>query len=186
MIQDTIIENMVDVIHRPIWLFYWQITHKIDNSAQTLKLLAKEQNVTAGRISEFLDIKPSSVTQIVKKLEAAKKVKRVKSDDDARVTFVVLTDEGKNALENIGDSENSEMRLREEVFKGFTEEDFKKLNEYLTRLEVNISTKEFEDKLYEMFASDKRWQRFRRMMKNRHQTFGGHFKHGNGGPFGHM
>ncbi|MGX7738460.1 MarR family winged helix-turn-helix transcriptional regulator [Enterococcus faecalis] len=61
-------------------------------------MLASEENVTAGRIAEYLDIKPSSVTQIIKKLESVKAVKRVKNESDARVTFVVLTDKGRESL----------------------------------------------------------------------------------------
>lgn len=182
MIHHTIIENMVDVIHRPIWMFYWQIAKKTDNSSETLKLLAKEENVTAGRISEFLDIKPSSVTQIIKKLEAEGKVERVKSEEDARVTFVVLKDEGKESLK---DSIDIEARLRDEIFKGFSEDDLKKFNEYLTRLEGNISTEEFEEKLYELFASDKQWQRFRKMLESRHQAFNEHHGLGEHNSFDH-
>ena len=85
-----------------------------------MKLLAKEENVTAGRISEFLDIKPSSVTQIIKKLEQAGTVVREKSPSDSRVTIIKITDKGTESLkthESIGGT------LKDVLFKDFSDDE---------------------------------------------------------------
>ena len=71
MNKDEILDNLMKVSHEPFLVFANRVEEKTDNALETLKLLAKETNVTPGRISEYLDIKPSSVTQIIKKLEKA-------------------------------------------------------------------------------------------------------------------
>lgn len=123
-------------------------------------MLASEENVTAGRIAEYLDIKPSSVTQIIKKLESVKAVKRVKNESDARVTFVVLTDKGRESLSTQGNISNG---FNEEMFKGFSEEELESLNNYLERIEKNISSEEFLDKIETIFGDDKNWEHFRKI-----------------------
>ena len=88
MNKDEILDNLMKVSHEPFLVFANRVEEKTDNALETLKLLAKETNVTPGRISEYLDIKPSSVTQIIKKLEKAGTVLREKSPKDSRVTEI--------------------------------------------------------------------------------------------------
>nr|WP_241645800.1 MarR family transcriptional regulator [Pediococcus acidilactici] len=105
MHKDEILDNLMKITHQPFLVFANRVEEKTDNTFETLKLLAKEENVTAGRISEFLDIKPSSVTQIIKKLERAGTVVREKSPSDSRVTIIKITDKGTESLkthESIG------------------------------------------------------------------------------------
>ncbi len=117
---------------------------KTDNAFETLRLLANEEKVTAGRIAEYLDIKPSSVTQIIKKLEDVGTAERVKSEEDARVTYVLITDKGRESLKDRGDiSENLKVKL----FKGFEEYELEKLDDYLIRMLENISSEDFQKKL---------------------------------------
>ena len=139
-------------MQQPYLIFASSIEEKPDNTFETLKLLASEENVTTGRIAEYLDIKPSSVTQIIKKLESVKAVKRVKNESDARVTFVVLTDKGRESLSTQGNISNG---FNEEMFKGFSEEELESLNNYLERIEKNISSEEFLDKIETIFGDDK-------------------------------
>jgi DNA-binding MarR family transcriptional regulator len=160
MNKDNILNKLMEISHQPFLIFANQVERKTDNAYETLLLLSKEDGVTAGRISEFLDIKPSSVTQIIKKLELAGTVERVKSEDDARVTFVRLTETGHRSIKDRGDISSS---LREELFKGFADDELEKLEEYLSRIADNISNDEFKSKLNTIFGDDRRWHHFSQM-----------------------
>ncbi|MEG0732941.1 MAG: MarR family transcriptional regulator [Vagococcus sp.] len=160
MYENNILKLIAEIAHHPFLIFADRVEEKTDNAVETLKLLSIEGDTTAGRISEYLDIKPSSVTQIIKKLEKSETVERIKSSEDARVTLVRLTDKGR---ENLAHREGTGASLRKEMFKGFSQEELQEFSDYLTRLEETILDDEFSKKLNQVFSDDKRWQQFDEM-----------------------
>ncbi|MGC4019541.1 MAG: winged helix DNA-binding protein [Muricomes sp.] len=160
MNKNQILEKLTEIAHQPFFIFVNEVEEKVDNTLETLKLLAREEDVTAGRISEVLDIKPSSVTQIIKKLEEAGTAVREKSENDSRVTFVRITDKGRESL-----AQHSALgaTLKDVLFKEFSDEELEQLNDYLGRMVENISGKEFQEKLKQVFSNDKHWERFSKM-----------------------
>ncbi|WP_444964915.1 MarR family winged helix-turn-helix transcriptional regulator [Pediococcus pentosaceus] len=160
MNKDEILDNLMKVSHEPFLVFANRIEEKTDNALETLKLLAKETNVTPGRISEYLDIKPSSVTQIIKKLEKAGTVLREKSPKDSRVTVVKITDKGRGSLKTHGSIGNT---LKDVLFKDFSDSELEYLDQYLERMVNNIGSDEFSEKLNEVFDNDQRWAQFGKM-----------------------
>lgn len=161
MLETTIINKLEEIAHQPFLLFLNQINEKTDNSYETLKLLTEEGDVTAGRISEYLDIKPSSVSQIIKKLENTGAVKRVKSPKDARVTYVTLTPIGEAAVRDR--SFNSE--IKKEMFNAFSEEELVNLDADLTKLLSTVTSDSFNEQLNTIFSDDKKWEQFRNMFE---------------------
>ncbi|MEE6729582.1 MarR family transcriptional regulator [Pediococcus pentosaceus] len=155
-----ILDNLMKVSHEPFLVFTNRVEEKTDNALETLKLLAKETNVTPGRISEYLDIKPSSVTQIIKKLEKAGTVLREKSPKDSRVTVVRITDKGRESLKTHGSIGNT---LKDVLFKDFSDSELEYLDQYLKRMVDNIGSDEFSEKLNEVFDNDQRWAQFGKM-----------------------
>ncbi|AHA05699.1 MarR family winged helix-turn-helix transcriptional regulator [Pediococcus pentosaceus] len=160
MNKDEILDNLMKVSHEPFLVFANRVEEKTDNALETLKLLAKETNVTPGRISEYLDIKPSSVTQIIKKLEKAGTVLREKSPKDSRVTVVKITDKGRESLKTHGSIGNT---LKDVLFKDFSDSELEYLDQYLKRMADNIGSDEFSEKLNEVFDNDQRWAQFGKM-----------------------
>lgn len=160
MNKDEILDNIMKVSHEPFLVFANRVEEKTDNALETLKLLAKETNVTPGRISEYLDIKPSSVTQIIKKLEKAGTVLREKSPKDSRVTVVKITDKGRESLKTHGSIGNT---LKDVLFKDFSDSELEYLDQYLERMVNNIGSDEFSEKLNEVFDNDQRWAQFGKM-----------------------
>nr|WP_307897456.1 MarR family transcriptional regulator [Clostridium botulinum] len=141
MHENNILNNLMHIARQPFMFFRNEVQEKTDNAFETLRLLANEENVTAGRIAEHLDIKPSSVTQIIKKLQDVGTAERVKSEEDARVIYVLITDKGRESLKDRGNiSENLKVKL----FKGFEEDELEKLDDYLTRILENISGEDFQ------------------------------------------
>lgn len=160
MNKGEILDNLMKVSHEPFLVFANRVEEKTDNALETLKLLAKETNVTPGRISEYLDIKPSSVTQIIKKLEKAGTVLREKSPKDSRVTVVKITDKGRESLKTHGSIGNT---LKDVLFKDFSDSELEYLDQYLERMVNNIGSDEFSEKLNEVFDNDQRWAQFGKM-----------------------
>lgn len=160
MYKHTILNNLLEISQQPFLMFASRLEEKTDNAFETLCLLAQEDKVTAGRISEYLDIKPSSITQIINKLEEAGTAERVKSSEDARVVFVRITDKGREAL---ADRSSISTQLKDELCKGFSEEELEQLHLYLSRINENVSSVGFQKKLDEIFQDDQRWQRFSKM-----------------------
>ncbi|WP_432749399.1 MarR family winged helix-turn-helix transcriptional regulator [Pediococcus pentosaceus] len=160
MNKDEILDNLMKVSHEPFLVFANRVEEKTDNALETLKLLAKETNVTPGRISEYLDIKLSSVTQIIKKLEKAGTVLREKSPKDSRVTVVKITDKGRESLKTHGSIGNT---LKDVLFKDFSDSELEYLDQYLERMVNNIGSDEFSEKLNEVFGNDQRWAQFGKM-----------------------
>lgn len=157
MYENLIIKKLLQVTRHPFLIFIDRVEEKTDNSMETLRLLSVEGDVTAGRISEYLDIKPSSVTQIIKKLEDIEVIEKIKSKEDARVTLVRLTEKGKYSLKDRSETSST---LKTELFKDFSNEDLEKFNDYLEKLFENISSEEFIDKLNKTFEGDNRWRKF--------------------------
>ncbi|MBF8807641.1 MAG: MarR family transcriptional regulator [Enterococcus lacertideformus] len=160
MMNNKILENLLEISRQPFLIFAYQVEEKTDNAFETLKILADEENVTAGRLAELLDIKPSSVTQIIKRLEEAGIVIREKSMTDSRVTIVKMTDKG---YESLKERRSINTTLKDVLFEGFVEDELEQLNTYLERMNENISSPEFQEKLAEVFGDDKRWERFNAM-----------------------
>ncbi|TCJ06473.1 MarR family winged helix-turn-helix transcriptional regulator [Cytobacillus praedii] len=160
MKKDEILDKLLEITHQPFLIFANEVEEKTDNAFETLKLLLEKENVTAGHISEALDIKPSSVTQIIKKLEEAGTAKREKSEQDSRVTIVKITDKGRESLDEHGSISTT---LKDVLFQGFAEDELEVLDKYLERMVSNISSEDFQEKLNEVFSNDKRWERFGKM-----------------------
>lgn len=157
MNHNEILTNLMEISHQPFLRFFDRIGEKTDNTIKTLVLLNQEKYVTAGRISEYLDIKPSSVTQIIKKLESMSAVEKVKSTEDARVIFLEITNQGKQFLE---DKSLNPTAFTEDIFVDFSETELRQLNDYLIKIENNIQSESFQQKLNATFADDKKWQKF--------------------------
>lgn len=75
-----------------------------------LRLLYKAQTpVTAGTISDKLEISTARVAVLLKKMEAKGLITKEKDPIDARVTIVKLTDFGKQTIENMWQDIRSQM-----------------------------------------------------------------------------
>lgn len=178
-IESTLMKQLLQILHRPLSAYFSHAKlKKPSNTMDALRLLSSEDDVTAGRLSEYLDIKPASITQMLNKLETSGKIARIKSEKDARITYVVLTDLGKHSTTT---EEGLSVRVCQEIFKGFTKVDLAQLNVYLARIDSNIKDEEIKASLDSILAEDRDWQRFTRMLKNRHQKLDGSrikgFKH---------
>jgi DNA-binding MarR family transcriptional regulator len=87
-----------------------------------------------SRLGSLLQVHPTSVTSAVDRLVAQGYVERVRSDEDKRVVRAVLTDAGRDAVEEATDA------LNRTVFEapGLPEVDVRELTERLTGLRSGL------------------------------------------------
>jgi DNA-binding MarR family transcriptional regulator len=93
---------------------------------------ADDQRLRRIDLVNLLALTPSGVTRLVEGLEAAGLVENRQCNDDARVTWAALTDEGRGTLECVGVEHG---RLLQSLFRGaLTEDEVVQLSELLGRL----------------------------------------------------
>ena len=66
---------------------------------KTLRLIEQYDGMRANELAEMLDIRPSSLTQKLDKLEAGGNIRRVRDRRDARVVRIYITEHGRYSLE---------------------------------------------------------------------------------------
>jgi DNA-binding MarR family transcriptional regulator len=93
---------------------------------------ADEQRLRRIDLVGLLMLTPSGVTRLLEGLQAAGLVENKQCDDDARVTWAALTDEGRGTLECVG---VEHARLLRSLFLGaLSEDEVAQLSELLGRL----------------------------------------------------
>ena len=69
--------------------------------ARTLSVLTDNDGATSRELCEILDVRPSSLSELLGKMEEHGLVTRRASDEDKRAAKVLLTDEGKAAASGL-------------------------------------------------------------------------------------
>lgn len=121
---------------------YYIRTHKLleevglyPGQPRVLQALWVEDGLSQKEIGKQLNIKPSTVTVMINRMEKAGLVKRIQDKEDLRVSKVYLEQKGmdlKDDIKNIGD------KVNEETFKGFSNDEKKTMNSYLERICENL------------------------------------------------
>ncbi|WP_179395090.1 MarR family winged helix-turn-helix transcriptional regulator [Lacticaseibacillus absianus] len=102
---------------------------------RVLRLLATQGELTNADIVDALDIRPSSVSALVSKLEASGLITREPSATDKRVTLIQLTDQGR-AL--IADSRDQKDKLSEALFASLDDSEQQQLAGLLRKLTAGL------------------------------------------------
>jgi DNA-binding MarR family transcriptional regulator len=92
---------------------------------------AEDRRMRRVDIAETMVLSPSGITRMLDRLERAGLVEKAKCSSDARVTYAVLTDEGRSRLKAAGKSHDA---VVEEMVGALPERDLKRLAEILERL----------------------------------------------------
>lgn len=100
-----------------------------------LRLLADHDGISNADITTALDIRPSSVSALVSKLEDIGVIERRASADDKRVMLIYLTDKGQTLIDT-----NRAVRddMSDSFFKNLTDEEREQLNNILSKLIDNM------------------------------------------------
>lgn len=112
------------------------------NQLRLLHLLTQHDHLTNSDIVEDLDIRPSSVSALVTKLEGAGLIERQPSPDDKRVALISLTDAGQKFLTTAHKVKNE---LSETLFTTLSETEQTQLRDILQKLLKDLEAKQPSD-----------------------------------------
>lgn len=85
-----------------------------------LSLIFSKQSISQKELVDLLDIRPSSLSELLKKLESKELIERTPSEQDKRNMTVTLTAQGKSIVEQM---ERSRTDFEENVFKMLSAEE---------------------------------------------------------------
>lgn len=101
-----------------------------------LYYLLKDGKASQKELADKMNIKESTIVRLVDRLEKEEYVKRVKEPENRRITYIILTDSGKNRItELIPEGE----KMKDSISKGITDEEFETFNRVLQKMIDNIS-----------------------------------------------
>lgn len=104
---------------------------KLTGQQRVLAILVKEDGLIQSQLAEILDIRPSSLAELMKKMEKSNDVLRKEEEHDKRIKRVFLTENGKQKaqkLSHVGED------MSEAFFAGLTEEEQENFSEYLQKI----------------------------------------------------
>lgn len=101
-----------------------------------LYYLLKDGKASQKELAEKMNVKESTIVRLIDRLEKEDYVERVKEPQNRRITYIVLTDSGKNRItELIPEGE----KMRDSISKDITDEEFEIFNRVLQKMIDNIS-----------------------------------------------
>ncbi len=96
-----------------------------------LMLILKKEPVAQKELVEILDIRPSSLSELLKKLEAKGLIARTPDEQDKRNVVVALTPQGRKLAEQTADSRED---LQARLFAALSEDELKQFDALLAKL----------------------------------------------------
>ncbi|WP_129045329.1 MarR family winged helix-turn-helix transcriptional regulator [Companilactobacillus metriopterae] len=97
---------------------------------RVLSILSKEDGLIQSQLAEIIDIRPSSLAELLKKMEDNNLVTRSESEEDKRIKHVYLTDEGKAMAKGL----SAEATESEMFFQGLSDEEKQQFSDILEKI----------------------------------------------------
>ena len=104
---------------------------KLTGQQRVLAILVKEDGLIQSQLAEILDIRPSSLAELMKKMEKSNDVLRKEEKHDKRIKRVFLTEKGRQKAKKISHVGED---MSEAFFAGLTEEEQENFSEYLQKI----------------------------------------------------
>lgn len=100
-----------------------------------IKLIAHNGQVTISQLCDEMFLAKGTVSGIVKRLEEAGYVKKIKNEEDKRNTYVTFSDNGMEFAKKFRNDINKSF---DEIFRNFTEEEIIEVKSNLLKLRNKI------------------------------------------------
>lgn len=97
--------------------------------------IGKAGEISQKELSDYMDIKESSMVRLIDRMEKEELVERRKDSEDRRITKIILTDKGKFLIEELMPRGQE---FQDDVLKGISKEDLEVFKEVLQRMTDNI------------------------------------------------
>ena len=125
-INEKLVHGLLDINHMMRMLYEGKASQ-----SRILIILYEQKVVTQKDLTEFLGIKPGSVSEILAKLENADLITRVHSEKDHRTMEISLTDEGEKLAK---EAVERRRERHKQMFVCLTEDEQKALLSLLEKL----------------------------------------------------
>jgi DNA-binding MarR family transcriptional regulator len=100
-----------------------------------LQALDRQEGLSHSELARHLHVKPSTITQMIKRMEQAGFVQRRRDVEDERVSRVYLTELGR-AIQ--GDLERVQGKIEAGTFAGFSQAEREQVARFLSRMRQNL------------------------------------------------
>ena len=100
-----------------------------------LHILEADQGMNARELAERLDIRPSSLSEALDRLEKRSLIQRSRDEKDSRVYWIKLTEQGKSEMENHSQEHN---KARLEIEACLTKDEKKTFLEICEKLSAHL------------------------------------------------
>lgn len=97
--------------------------------------IGKAGEISQKELSDYMDIKESSMVRLIDRMEKEELVERRKDSEDRRITKIILTDKGKFLKEELMPRGQE---FQDDVLKGISKENLEIFKEVLQRMTNNI------------------------------------------------
>ncbi|WP_346868719.1 MarR family transcriptional regulator [Clostridium sp. UBA5119] len=97
--------------------------------------IGKSGEISQKELSDYMDIKESSMVRLIDRMEKEELVERKKDSEDRRITKIILTDKGKFLKEELMPRGQ---KFQDDVLKGISKENLEIFKEVLQRMTDNI------------------------------------------------
>ncbi len=113
--------------------------------SKLLQLIAKNEGIIQRDLAEQMDMRPSSMTEALGRLEQLNLILRTRDEKDQRTMHIYLTNKGKEIVEDTVKSEEEFMKKFTNImFKEISEEEIEKMLEITSKLCKSLDTLDLE------------------------------------------
>lgn len=181
--------------------FQQQKKQTFTGQQRVLAILIKEDGLIQSQLAEILDLRPSSLAELMKKLEAAGAITRVADEQDKRIKRVYLTEAGRKKIEGhlCQHEEQSDVffggltpqeqqqfsMLMQKMTDGWSEEFQQQFRHFVDPMDRLEAMQQFREQMKERFdnaTSREDMHKIREEMMKHRDLFGRHgWPHRNGG-----
>lgn len=112
--------------------FMSQKKQKLTGQQRVLAILKLEDGLTQNYLGQVLDLRPSSIAELMKKMEANGDITRQEDENDKRSKHIYLTDAGRQKAEDNASLKNDD--YSEKFFAGLNDDERQQFSDYLQKI----------------------------------------------------
>lgn len=112
--------------------FLHQNNQRLTGQQRVLAILNLDDNLTQSYLQDILDLRPSSLAELLKKLETKGLIERTEDSNDKRVKKIALTDVGKEEVKKLTAKPSAD--LSEQFLAGLSEDEKVQLKDSLDKI----------------------------------------------------
>ncbi|KRK64174.1 transcriptional regulator [Companilactobacillus tucceti DSM 20183] len=123
--------------------FMYQHKQRLTGQQRVLAILRLEDGLSQSYLADVLDLRPSSIAELLKKLENSNYITRKEDEKDKRNKLVYLTDDGRKKADTNAEAKNED--VNDDFFAGLNDDEKQQFGNYLQKISDGWSD-EFKQK----------------------------------------